>query len=82
MNIKLILLNNAELGKITKEQHSGGFEKFATDLHNPDFAGYANGCGAMGIKVTRREELETSMKKVLNHPGTALLEIITDVHLV
>lgn len=82
MNIKLILLNNAELGKITKEQHSGGFEKFATDLHNPDFAGYANGCGALGIKVTRREELETSMKKVLNHPGTALLEIITDVHLV
>lgn len=82
MNIKLILLNNAELGKITKEQHSGGFEKFATDLHNPDFAGYANGCGALGIKVTRREELETSMKKVLNYQGTALLEIITDVHLV
>ena len=82
MNIKLILLNNAELGKITKEQLSGGFEKFATDLHNPDFAAYANGCGALGIKVTRREELETSMKKVLNHQGTALLEIITDVHLV
>lgn len=82
MNIKLILLNNAELGKITKEQRSGGFEKFATDLHNPDFAEFANGCGAMGIKVTKKEELENSVKKVLDHKGTALLEIITDVTLI
>ncbi len=82
MDIKLILLNNAELGKITKEQHSGGFDKFATDLHNPDFTGYAIGCGAMGIKVEQKSDLASAMKKVLDHPGTALLEIMTDVSLV
>lgn len=82
MNIKVILLNNAELGKITKEQRSGGFEKFATDLHNPEFAEFANGCGALGIKVTNKEELEIKMKEVLEHEGTALLEIVTDVKLV
>ena len=81
MNIKLILLNNAELGKITKEQRSGGFEKFATDLHNPDFAKFAIGCGALGIKVTRKEDLKASMKEILGHDGTALLEIVTDGNL-
>jgi len=82
MNIKLLLLNNAELGKITKEQRSGGFEKFATDLHNPDFAEFANGCGALGIEVTQKEDLEAKMKEVLEYDGTALLEIITNVKLI
>ena len=82
MNIKLILLNNSELGKITKEQRSGGLEKFATDLHNPDFAEFANGCGALGIKVTSSWDLRTKMKACLDYKGTALLEIVTDVQLV
>ncbi|PKP51492.1 MAG: pyruvate oxidase [Bacteroidetes bacterium HGW-Bacteroidetes-1] len=82
MNIKIILLNNSELGKITKEQRSGGFEKFATDLHNPDFAEFANGCGALGLKAKGREELESKMKVVLDYEGTALLEIITDGQLI
>ena len=82
MDIKLILLNNAELGKITKEQHSGGFAKFATDLHNPDFTEFAIGCGALGIRVEQKSDLGSAMKKVLDHPGTALLEIMTDVQLV
>ncbi len=82
MDIKLVILNNSELGKISKEQRSGGFKVFATDMHNPDFAGFANGCGALGIKAENRDALEEGMKKVINHKGTALLEIITDVNLV
>jgi thiamine pyrophosphate-dependent acetolactate synthase large subunit-like protein len=82
MDIKLILLNNSELGKISKEQRSGGFDVFATDMHNPDFASYANGCGALGIRVSKKNELDDAMRKTLNHKGTALLEIITDVSLV
>lgn len=82
MNIKLVLLNNSELGKITKEQRSGGFKKFATGLHNPDFAEYARGCGALGVKVSKRKDLKTKMKEFLDYKGTALLEIVTDVLLV
>jgi len=82
MDIKLILLNNSELGKISKEQRSGGFDVFATDLQNPDFAAYANSCGALGVRVTQREQIDAELKKIFNHQGTALLEIITDVTLV
>ncbi len=82
MNIKLILLNNSELGKITKEQLADGFKKFATDLHNPDFAMFATGCGALGLKVKKREDLKDKIQQTLNYEGTALLEIITDVNLV
>ncbi|MDT8392909.1 MAG: thiamine pyrophosphate-binding protein [Bacteroidales bacterium] len=82
MNIKVIVLNNSELGKISKEQHSGGFNVFATDLVNPDFSQFANSCGALGLKVTDKNELEEKMKKVLEFNGSAILEIITDVNLV
>jgi pyruvate oxidase len=82
MDIKLILLNNSELGKITKEQRSGGFEKFATDLHNSHFADYAKGCGALGIRIDKKAELEEAMHQTLDHQGTALLEIMSDVNLI
>lgn len=82
MPIKLIVLNNNELGKISKEQRAGEFDVWATDLVNPNFAEYANGCGALGIKVTEREKLPTAFKEILIHQGPALLEISTDVGLI
>lgn len=82
MDIKLILLNNSELGKISKEQRSGKFNVFATDLHNPDFTEFAKGCGALGLKVTEKAELEIKMKQIMDHKGTAVLEIKTDVQLI
>ncbi len=82
MDIKVILLNNSELGKISKEQRSGGFDVFATELVNPDFALYANSCGALGIKVDKQSDLKSGLEEILNHNGTALLEIITDVNLI
>jgi len=36
---------------------------------------------ALGIKVTRKEDLKASMKEILGHDGTALLEIVTDGNL-
>ncbi|MDN5216570.1 thiamine pyrophosphate-binding protein [Fulvivirgaceae bacterium BMA12] len=82
MDIKVIILNNFELGKISKEQRAGEFDVWATSLHNPEFAEYANGCGALGIKVTEKEDLADAMKKILDHKGTALLEVIADVDLI
>ncbi len=82
MNLKIILLNNSELGKITKEQLSGELEVFATDLVSPDFAAYATGCGALGVRTEKRADLGGHLEKVLNHDGTALIEIITDPLLV
>ena len=82
MNIKLILINNSELGKISKEQRSDELDVWATDLHNPNFAKYAENCGALGIQVTEKADIHLAMEKVLAHDGTAMLEIIADVKLI
>ena len=82
MPIKTIILNNNELGKITKEQRAGGWEKWSTDLKNPDFAAYAESCGALGIKIETKEELDAAMKILFSHSGPALLEVSIDAQLI
>lgn len=82
MNIKVVVLNNYELGKISKEQKGDDLEVFGTSLSNPRFAEYAEGCGGLGIRITRKEELDEAFEKIFKRDGPAMLEIISDVALI
>jgi pyruvate oxidase len=82
MPVKVIVLNNNELGKISKEQRAANFDVWQTNLVNPDFAEFARSCGAWGKQVISKDELEESMKELINYNGPALLEIHTDVSLI
>ncbi|MGB5818672.1 MAG: thiamine pyrophosphate-binding protein [Saonia sp.] len=82
MPIKLIVLNNHELGKISKEQRAGEFDVWQTSLSNPNFAEYAVSCGAWGKRVTKENELEVAMQELFEQPNPGVLEIITDVNLI
>ncbi len=82
MNITHILLNNSELGKISKEQRSGEWAVWETDLVNPSFAKYAHLCGAMGIRVSAPDALKKAVKAALQHEGPSLVEIRTNALLV
>ncbi|HSN81419.1 MAG TPA: thiamine pyrophosphate-binding protein [Polyangiales bacterium] len=82
MDITHVLLNNHELGKISKEQRGVDYEVWQTSLHNPSFAEYAELCGALGIRVTQPAELEEALGTALAHQGPATVEILTDPLLV
>ncbi len=82
MNITHILLNNAQLGKISKEQRAGEWPVWQTSLHNPSFAAFARLCGGKGLKVTSAEELDDALAEALAHDGPSLVEIMTDAELV
>ncbi len=82
MNLTHILLNNDELGKISKEQRSGQWPVWQTGLTNPDFAAYAELCGALGIRVTSRDGLDQALARALAHQGPSLVEVVGDVELV
>ncbi|MEO1021515.1 MAG: thiamine pyrophosphate-dependent enzyme [Bacteroidota bacterium] len=82
MNITHILLNNSELGKISKEQRAGNWDVWQTSLTNPNFAQYAENCGGKGIRVTKVEDLERAIKQALEFDGPALVEVMSDTELV
>ncbi len=82
MNLTHVLLHNGELGKITKEQRAGNWQAWQTSLHNPSFSEYAELCGALGVRVSRREELKPALEAALAHGGPALVEIMADAELI
>ncbi len=82
MGITHILLNNDELGKISKEQRSGEWPVWETGLHNPSFAAFARLCGGHGVKVSSTDRLEEAIAEALAHKGPSLVEVMTDVELV
>lgn len=82
MNITHVLLNNSQLGKISKEQRSGNWDVWQTALHNPNFSKYAENCGALGIRVKEASELDAALEKALAHNGPSLVEIVSDADLI
>ena len=71
MNITHVLLNNGQLGKITKEQRAGEWDVWQTTLHNPDFSAFARNCGALGVRVTDAAQLDAALAEAvaLRRPG-------------
>ena len=82
MNITHLVLNNDELGKISKEQRAGSLDVWQTSLHNPDFSEYAKLCGAFGIRVRDASELDDALARALAYDGPATVEVIADAMLV
>ena len=78
MNITHIVLNNNELGKISKEQRAAEWDVWQTTLTNPDFAQMAELCGVRGYRCTQLDEIDDAIQSALDHPGPALVEILTD----
>ncbi|HTK15212.1 MAG TPA: thiamine pyrophosphate-dependent enzyme [Acidimicrobiia bacterium] len=82
MPITHVLLNNAQLGKISKEQRAAEWDVWQTSLHNPDFSEYARICGAQGARVTHAQQLDDALAAAFAHDGPSLVEVMTDADLV
>ncbi len=73
-----VLLDNSELGKISREQRAEEMEVWQTSLRNPDFAAYAQLCGALGIRVDSADDLDDALARALAHDGPSLVHVIED----
>lgn len=78
MDVVHVLLNNGELGKISKEQRDGEWRVWQTGLVNPGFADYAELCGGFGIRVDDAAALDEAFAAALAADGPALVEVMTD----
>jgi alkylhydroperoxidase/carboxymuconolactone decarboxylase family protein len=82
MNITVILVNNGDLGRVSSEQREERLTVWATELHNPDCARYADNCDAVGIRVTERSQLDDAIDRALAHSGPALVDVVSDSQIV
>ncbi len=76
--VKVIVFNNGALGFVELEMKASGFLNFGTDLKNPDFAAMASAIGVWGKRVEHSKDLSSAIKEALEHPGPALVDVVTN----
>ncbi|MDO9540212.1 MAG: thiamine pyrophosphate-binding protein [Methanocalculus sp.] len=74
----VIILNNRQLGMIQVEQLMEHYENFGTDLHNPDFAAYAEACGGAGIRVEQPCDLKGAVTQAVSMNRPVIVDLICD----
>ena len=75
-NVKILILNNSFLGMVRQWQELFHEKRYSfTDIQSPDFVQVAKGYQIDGKQISKREELRSSLKEMLDHPSSFLLEV-------
>lgn len=75
LNVKVLVLSNDELGKITAEQQLADTHVWSTALTNPSWSGMATSLDLFGRRVETVDHLEGGMADLFAHEGPGLLDI-------
>ena len=79
IGVKIIVLNNEEQGMVTQWQSLFYEDRFAhTHQSNPDFVKLAEAMGVQARRCQSIDELEKTMRWLVDSEGPALLEVVTD----
>ncbi|HEU5059488.1 MAG TPA: biosynthetic-type acetolactate synthase large subunit [Kofleriaceae bacterium] len=75
IKLNVAIINNGYLGMVRQwQQFFYGGRYVATPLRNPDFVKLAEAHGLTGLRVTRREELEETVRTAQMTAGTVVID--------
>ena len=74
--VKIVLLNNGYLGMVRQWQELYYGKRYShTDMtHQPDFVKVAEAYGMVGLRATKPDEVEATLKKGLSIPKPVLMD--------
>lgn len=76
-DVKILILNNNFLGMVRQWQQLFHEKRYSfVDIQSPDFVQVAKGFGIPGKSISKREELNASLKELLESKGSFLLEVM------
>jgi acetolactate synthase I/II/III large subunit len=77
IHVVAIVINDRCLTGIAalQDDHYGG-RRIAVDLVNPDFVRWAESFGAIGLRVTKRDDFRPALRTALQSRKVALIEIV------
>jgi len=78
--VKIVVLNNSCLGMIRQWQELFYDRCYAhTELEaTPDFVKLAEAYGAMGLRASQPEEVESVLRQGLSHPGLVIMDFVVE----
>ncbi len=77
--VKIVVLNNEFLGMVRQWQQLFFDKRYAsTEMVNPDFVAIAKGYHIEAQKVTKRDDLKTAVKEMIDFDGPYFLEVCVE----
>ncbi|MDE3185830.1 MAG: biosynthetic-type acetolactate synthase large subunit [Bacteroidota bacterium] len=77
VDVKIVILNNEFLGMVRQWQELFNERRYSfTDIQSPDFVALAASYHINGKRVSKRDQLKSSLKEMLDSDGAHLLEVI------
>jgi pyruvate dehydrogenase (quinone) len=78
--VKVFVFNNSGWGLVHLEMEEAALPVFAqgTTFRNPDFAMYAQACGAQGFRVTQPGALRDTVAQALATPGPVIVDVVVN----
>lgn len=77
--IVVVIIKNNTLGQIKWEQIVFlGNPEYGCELHNPNFALYAEACGGVGFTVEKPHEIRPSLERAMAAGKPAIVEVVVD----
>jgi pyruvate dehydrogenase (quinone) len=76
--VKVVIFNNSAFGLITLEAESVGLPPFRQGIEfpNPDFAAFAQACGARGFAARKPDELRAAISAAFAADGPAIVDAV------
>jgi acetolactate synthase-1/2/3 large subunit len=75
INVKVIILNNGYLGMVRQWQELFYKKRYSyTCISGPDFVKLAESYGAVGIRVTKKEEVHKALQKAISIDNTVFVD--------
>jgi acetolactate synthase-1/2/3 large subunit len=80
VGVKVAILNNGYLGMVRQWQQLFYKKRYSgTDLSpNPDFVKIAEAYGAVGIRVSEKDEVEDALRKAISVDGPVILDFLVE----
>jgi pyruvate dehydrogenase (quinone)/pyruvate oxidase len=77
--IVVVIIKNNVLGQIKWEQIVFlGNPQYGVELHNPDFAKYAEICGGRGLSVDKPEQIKPALREAMICGKPAIVDVTVD----
>ncbi len=79
INVKTLIFNNGYLGMVRQWQELFYKKRYSyTPIISPDFVKLAESYGAVGMRITKKEEVRGAIRKAIEIDNTVFVEFIID----
>jgi acetolactate synthase-1/2/3 large subunit len=78
--VKILILNNCFLGMVRQWQELFYDAKYSSTclISNPDFVRIAEAYGVKGIRIDRKEDVDTGLMEMIRHKGPVVVNCMID----